>query len=74
MAKLTTSERKEIPKKDFAGPKRSYPIEDKSHARNALARASGKAVEAEVKEKVHRKYPDIRVDGKGNVHKVNHRK
>jgi hypothetical protein len=42
MAKLTTKARKEIPAKDFAGPDRSYPIEDRSHARNALARASGK--------------------------------
>ena len=74
MAKLDSKERKAIPSKEFAGPDRSYPIEDKSHARNALARASGRAVDKEVKEKVHRKYPDIRVDGKGYVQKVNHRK
>lgn len=40
MAKLDTAQRKKIPSKEFAGPDRSYPIEDKSHARNALARAS----------------------------------
>lgn len=40
MAKLTTAARKRIPSKEFAGPGRSYPIPDKSHARNALARAS----------------------------------
>lgn len=40
MAKLTSKERKALPSKDFAGPGRSYPIEDKSHARNAKARAS----------------------------------
>lgn len=39
MAKLDAAERKKIPTKDFAGPDRSYPIEDKNHARNALARA-----------------------------------
>lgn len=40
MAKLSTSARKALPKKDFAGPDRSYPVEDKAHARNAKARAS----------------------------------
>lgn len=70
MAKLDAAKRKAIPTKDFAGPKRSYPIEDASHARNALARASGKPVEAEVKEKVREKFPSIKVDGKGNVTKT----
>lgn len=40
MTKLTTKARKALPKSDFAGPGRSYPVPDKSHARNALARAS----------------------------------
>lgn len=40
MAKLSTAERKKLPKKDFAGPGKSYPIEDKAHAANAKARAT----------------------------------
>ena len=40
MAKLTSKARKALPKSSFAGPDRSYPVEDKSHARNALARVS----------------------------------
>lgn len=40
MAKLNAAARKELPAKDFAGPDRSYPVEDKNHARDALARAS----------------------------------
>jgi len=40
MAKLSTKARKALPAKDFAGGGRSYPVPDKSHARNALARAS----------------------------------
>lgn len=40
MSKLTTKARKALPKSDFAGPDRSYPVNDKSHARNAKARAS----------------------------------
>lgn len=35
MAKLTTKKRSSLPKKDFAGPGRSYPVEDKAHARAA---------------------------------------
>ena len=40
MAKLSTSERKALPGKEFVFPgKRKFPIEDKTHARNALSRA-----------------------------------
>jgi hypothetical protein len=41
MAKLTTKSRSKIPKGEFGLPgERKYPMEDKSHARNAKARAS----------------------------------
>lgn len=40
MARLTTKARKALPSSDFAGPNRSYPVEDKAHARNAKARAA----------------------------------
>lgn len=40
MAKLTGGERKALPKSDFAGPGRSYPVNDRAHAANAKARAS----------------------------------
>lgn len=41
MAKLSTEERKELPKSKFAEPgKRKFPIEDRAHAANAKARAS----------------------------------
>ena len=41
MTKLDTAARDKLPTKKFAEPeKRAYPIEDKSHARNAKARAS----------------------------------
>ena len=59
MAKLTAKTRNAIPGRDFAGPNRSFPIEDENHARNALARASGKSVEPRVRAAVHRKYPNI---------------
>lgn len=40
MAKLSSHERNALPGSDFAGPGRSYPVPDKSHAANAKARAS----------------------------------
>ena len=40
MAKLTTSRRKALPASSFAGPNRSYPVFDKSHAANAKSRAT----------------------------------
>ena len=63
MAKLTTKKRKAIPTKNFAGPNRSYPINDASHARNALARVSQHgtpALKARVRGAVRRKYPGIK--------------
>lgn len=63
MAKLTTKERKRLPKGDFAVPgKKAYPIPDKSHARNALARVSqfgSSSEKKEVRAAVHRKFPAI---------------
>jgi hypothetical protein len=40
MAKLTAAARKKIPTSEFAGPDRSYPVQDKAHAANAKARAT----------------------------------
>lgn len=65
MAKLDAKERKALPTKDFAGPGRSYPINDPNHARNALSRVSqfgSPAEKAEVRAKVHAKYPGIGKD------------
>jgi hypothetical protein len=63
MAKLTHEEREELPKGDFVFPKtRRYPIEDAAHARDALARSSGKPEHAAVREAVQRKFPEIEVE------------
>lgn len=40
MAELSTKQRKKLPDSKFAGPGRSYPVEDKAHAANAKARAT----------------------------------
>lgn len=69
---LSAKQRESMPASDFAlpgkgrGPKGagagSYPIPDESHARSALSRVAqhGSSVEkAQVRKKVHSKYPDI---------------
>jgi len=64
MSKLTAKGRKAIKSGNFALPGRRYPIEDASHARNALARVAqhGSPEEkAKVRAAVHRKYPGIKV-------------
>lgn len=38
--KLTTNKRKAMPKGEFAGPGRSFPINDKNHARLAISGAT----------------------------------
>jgi len=40
VAKLTEKKRNKLPDSAFAGPERSYPVFDKSHAANAKARAT----------------------------------
>jgi hypothetical protein len=62
MAKLTAAGRKAISGKNFAGPNRSYPIEDASHARAAksmVSRYGSPALKARVDAAVDRKYPDM---------------
>jgi len=63
MAKLTTSRRKALPAKDFAGPGRSYPVNDKNHARNAKSRAS-QAVNAGRMSKAEERKIDAKADRK----------
>ena len=68
MAKLNAKRRNALPAKSFAGPDRSYPIEDASHARNALARVSQHGtsdLKAKVRAAVHRKFPQIKQHDEG---------
>ena len=64
MAKdLTMKQRKKLSKKEFALPgKRKYPIPDKAHARNALARVAQNGTPAEqkkVRAAVKKRFPSI---------------
>ena len=63
--KLTAAHRNALPTKSFAGPDRSYPIEDENHAKAALSRVSANGspeLQARVKAAVHKKYPGIGSD------------
>ena len=60
MSKLTYKARENLSGGAFVFPKeRRYPIHDEAHARNALARSSGKSEEARVSAAVHARYPNI---------------
>lgn len=74
MSMLNAATRKSLPTSSFAVPQKaatpqgkaksgSYPIPDANHARNALARASGKPVAGQVQAAVKKKFPNIGVGG-----------
>lgn len=76
MAKLTEAQRHALPTSVFAIPEtRSYPIQDRNHAKAALSEVAqhGTAAErAKVRRAVHRRYPDMGSDrrsayGKGSA-------
>lgn len=58
---LTYRARENLPDSAFVYPKeRRYPIHDINHARNALARSSGKPEERKVRAAVYKRYPSLR--------------
>jgi hypothetical protein len=63
MSKLTTKERNKLPDSAFAGPGRTYPIQDKAHARAAKSRDSG-AVNAGRMSKAEKAKIDRKADAK----------
>lgn len=65
MGTLKSSTRNRMSKSSFAIPSKapgpgSYPIPDKSHAINALARSSGTPQQATVRRAVTRKFPSLK--------------
>ena len=66
---LSTAARKALPAQSFALPGRRYPIPDRSHAANALARVAqhgSPAEQARVKAAVRKKYPSMGRSGAGS--------
>lgn len=70
MAKLTTKKRNALPKAAFAGPDRSYPVNDENHAKNAKARAAQQVKKGNLSESSKDK-----IDSKANrvLHVKSHR-
>jgi hypothetical protein len=68
VATLTARKRKKLGKKSYAIPsKKLYPIHDKAHAKNALARAASpknRGHYATVRKAVLKKYPSLKQTGK----------
>jgi hypothetical protein len=63
MAQLTKAQRDALPASAFVFPKtRRYPIHDKAHAANALARSAGKPEAAVVRAAVAKRYPGLKHD------------
>jgi hypothetical protein len=64
MAKLTYSERENLPSSAFVFPsERRYPIHDINHARNALARVAAFGTpeeKAKVRSAVYRRFPELK--------------
>lgn len=59
--KLSYKQKKNLPDSAFVFPKeRKYPIHDEAHAKNALARSSGKPEEKKVRAAVYKKYPSLK--------------
>jgi hypothetical protein len=66
MARLTAKKRNQLPAGSFALKGRRYPVNDKAHARNALARVAQHGTpeeKAAVRRKVQGKFPGIAVSG-----------
>jgi hypothetical protein len=66
MAKLTKGQRAALPTSKFAGPNRSFPVNDKAHAEAALmlvnkakklTPAEKSEVKAEARKELHRNHP-----------------
>ena len=59
---MDAKQRNALPNSDFAGPDRSYPVQNENHARSALSRVAANgspALQSKVRAKVHSRYPGI---------------
>lgn len=78
MAKLTADQRKTLSKKVFGLPEKapgpgSYPMPDRSHAANAMSRASANASPADqkrIRSKAHKMYPGMGMADPSKMHSL----
>lgn len=73
MAKLTSKQRRKLPKTAFAlKGQRRYPIDTKARARNALARAAqneSKTTQKTIRARVTKRWPSLKKSGAGRRRK-----
>ena len=63
MSKLKAAQRNKLPASKFAGPDRSYPDNDLTHARKAIQMAPHAGAGAgAIRAKVHRDWPGIKIN------------
>ena len=73
MARLTTAQRNALPASDFAGPNRTYPIEDAGHRKAALGRVKefgSPKLQTRVAKAVHKAAPNMSGGHPGRMEKL----
>lgn len=72
MARLNAKQRKALPASDFAGPGRSFPMEDKVHAEKAVQLEKFASPATKAKINARAKAMGINVGGDGKVFADHH--
>lgn len=74
MAKLSAAARKKLPKKSFAGPGRSFPMNDKNHIEDAVREEKFASPATRKKINARARAAGVKVAGKGGKAKPKGRK
>ena len=73
MARLTSKQRKSLPSGSFAGPDRSFPMEDKAHAEKAVQLEKFAAPATKAKINSRARAMGVSVGGDGEVFMPHHK-
>jgi len=72
MARLTSKQRKSLPSGDFAGPGRSFPMNDESHIRAAVREEKFASPATRARINARAKAAGVNVGGDGSVFAEHH--
>lgn len=72
MARLTSKERKSLPSGDFAGPDRSFPMQDKTHIEDAVRMEKFASPSTRAKINARARAAGVNVGGDGKVFADHH--
>jgi len=73
MARLSSKQRKAMPSGEFAGPGRSFPMNDITHARMAVAMEKNASPATRAKINARARKMGVNVGGDGNVFADHHK-